>query len=217
MGEKGIWCGICAKYLAFGTYPTSTVDAPFSNAIALNIYNRQPLYTRLFVWMCKAAKVSTLNFKKLPEKRNLRLFLLFVLFSFSATKPKHKHIQRERERERDMGVVVGVILDESALLASNSPQHENPSLQPVADSLLRKLRHSKIPTVFSLSSSTSLFFAQYIITTVLGFLWFEVYKLFLWSITQSLCIYNYKFCSGYLLFCQSNGSDYPNELIMSVL
>ena len=55
----------------------------------------------------------------------------------------------------------------------------------------------------SLFSSTSLFFAQYIITTVLGFLWFEVYKLFLWSITQSLCIYNYKLCSGYLLFCQS--------------
>ena len=134
-------------------------------------------------------------------------------FSFSATKPKHKHIQRE------MGVVVGgVILDESVVLASDSPQHENPSLQPVADSLLRKLRHSKIPTVFSsLSSSTSLFFAQYIITTVLGFLWFEVYKLFLWSITQSLCIYNYKLCSGYLLFCQSNASDYPNELSISVL
>ena len=47
-----------------------------------------------------------------------------------------------------MGVVVGVILDESVMLASNSPQHENPSLQPVADYLLRKLRHSKIPTVF---------------------------------------------------------------------
>ena len=48
-----------------------------------------------------------------------------------------------------MGVVVGgVILDESVLLASNSPQHENSSLQPVADSLLRKLRHSKIPSVF---------------------------------------------------------------------
>ena len=27
MGEKGGWCGICAKYLAFGTYPTSTVGA----------------------------------------------------------------------------------------------------------------------------------------------------------------------------------------------
>ena len=48
---------------------------------------------------------------------------------------------------------------------------------------------------FSLSSSTSLFFAQYILTTVLGFLWFEVYTLFLWSITQSLCICNYKLCS----------------------
>ncbi|KAF3952216.1 hypothetical protein CMV_022206 [Castanea mollissima] len=49
-----------------------------------------------------------------------------------------------------MGVAVGgVILDESLLLASNSPQHENPSLQPVADSLLRKLRHSKIPTGIS--------------------------------------------------------------------
>ncbi|XP_050256179.1 inositol 1,3,4-trisphosphate 5/6-kinase 4-like isoform X4 [Quercus robur] len=49
-----------------------------------------------------------------------------------------------------MGVVVGgVILDESVVLASNSPQHENPSLQPVADSLLRKLRHSKIPTGIS--------------------------------------------------------------------
>ncbi|XP_050256185.1 inositol 1,3,4-trisphosphate 5/6-kinase 4-like isoform X5 [Quercus robur] len=49
-----------------------------------------------------------------------------------------------------MGVGVGgVILDESVVLASDSPQHENPSLQPVADSLLRKLRHSKIPTGIS--------------------------------------------------------------------
>ncbi|KAK4551758.1 hypothetical protein RGQ29_032277 [Quercus rubra] len=48
-----------------------------------------------------------------------------------------------------MGVVVGVILDESVVLASDSPQHENPSLLPLADSLLRKLRHSKIPTGIS--------------------------------------------------------------------
>ena len=27
MGSNGIWCGICAKYLAFGTYPTFDVDA----------------------------------------------------------------------------------------------------------------------------------------------------------------------------------------------
>ena len=27
MGEKGGWCGICAKYLAFGTYLTSTMGA----------------------------------------------------------------------------------------------------------------------------------------------------------------------------------------------
>ena len=27
MGEKMVWCGICAKYLAFSTYPTSTVGA----------------------------------------------------------------------------------------------------------------------------------------------------------------------------------------------
>ena len=25
MGEKRVWCRICAKYLAFGTYPISTV------------------------------------------------------------------------------------------------------------------------------------------------------------------------------------------------
>ena len=50
MGEKGVWFGICAKYLAFGTYPTSIVGAlSIFNANALNIYNRQPLYTRLFV------------------------------------------------------------------------------------------------------------------------------------------------------------------------
>ncbi|XP_050256217.1 inositol 1,3,4-trisphosphate 5/6-kinase 4-like isoform X2 [Quercus robur] len=49
-----------------------------------------------------------------------------------------------------MGVVVGgVILDKSVVLASDSPLHESPSLQPVADSLLRKLRHSKIPTGIS--------------------------------------------------------------------
>ena len=101
-------------------------------------------------------KVPTLNFKKLPEKRNLRLihslalpfpFVCSFLFLCNKTKTQ-THTEREREREREMGVVVGVILDESVLLASNSLQHENPSLQPVVDSLLRKLRHSKIPTVF---------------------------------------------------------------------
>ena len=25
--SNGVWCGICTKYLAFGTYPTSTVGA----------------------------------------------------------------------------------------------------------------------------------------------------------------------------------------------
>ena len=71
--------------------------------------------------------------------------------------------------------------------------------------VLLKLRHSKIPSV-----SLSLSFLQLhcslpniLLQPFLGFLWFEVYKTFLWSITQSLCIYNYKLCSGYLLFCQS--------------
>ena len=27
MGLNGVWCEICAKYLAFGTYPTSAVGA----------------------------------------------------------------------------------------------------------------------------------------------------------------------------------------------
>ena len=27
MGLNWVWCGICAKYLAFGTYPTSAVGA----------------------------------------------------------------------------------------------------------------------------------------------------------------------------------------------
>ena len=27
MGLNWVWCGICAKYLAFGTYPTSIVGA----------------------------------------------------------------------------------------------------------------------------------------------------------------------------------------------
>ena len=27
MGIKWVWCGICVKYLTFGTYPTSTVGA----------------------------------------------------------------------------------------------------------------------------------------------------------------------------------------------
>ena len=27
MSGKRVWCGICAKYLAFGTYPTSIVGA----------------------------------------------------------------------------------------------------------------------------------------------------------------------------------------------
>ena len=27
MGIKWVWCGICAQYLTFGTYPTSTMGA----------------------------------------------------------------------------------------------------------------------------------------------------------------------------------------------
>ena len=27
MGVFGVWCGKCAKYLAFGTFTTPTVDA----------------------------------------------------------------------------------------------------------------------------------------------------------------------------------------------
>ena len=99
----------------------------------------------------------TSHYKKLPERWNLRLipslalpspFVFSFLFLCNKTKTQTQ-TQTLTEREREMGVVVGgVILDESVLLASNSPQHENPSLQPVADSLPRKLRHSKIPTVF---------------------------------------------------------------------
>ena len=87
-------------------------------------------------------------------------FCLVIGFggAHSATKPKHKHKHKLKltnsYRERKMGVVVGgVILDSSVVLANSPPQHENPSLQPALDSLLRKLRHSKIPAVmiFSLS------------------------------------------------------------------
>ena len=28
MGVFGVWCGKCAKYLAFGTFTTPAVDAP---------------------------------------------------------------------------------------------------------------------------------------------------------------------------------------------
>jgi hypothetical protein len=68
--------------------------------------------------------------------------------------------ERERERERrEMGAAVGgVILDESVLLG---PQHDddlhaNSSVQSGAESLLRKLRHSKIRVVFHLSPSLEL-------------------------------------------------------------
>ena len=37
-----VWCGICAKYLAFGTYPTSTVGA------LIYIY----IYTHIMVYGC---------------------------------------------------------------------------------------------------------------------------------------------------------------------
>ena len=37
MGLKWVWCGICARYLTFGTYPTSTVGAlRTQNASSLN-------------------------------------------------------------------------------------------------------------------------------------------------------------------------------------
>lgn len=53
-----------------------------------------------------------------------------------------------------MGVVIrGVILDDSVLLARQRDDdlHANGSLQSGAESLLRKLRHSKFRTVSSLS------------------------------------------------------------------
>ena len=89
--------------------------------------------------------------------------------------------------------------------------------------VLCKLLHSKIPSVFlSLSLSLFLFFNFIVLCPIYyynrsGFSLIWGVQTFLRSITQSLCIYNYKLCSGYLLFCQWNGSDYPNELIISVL
>ena len=83
--------------------------------------------------------------------------------------------------------------------------------------VLHRLRHSKIPSV-----SLSLFFNFIVLCPIYyynrsGFSLIWGVQTLLRSITQSLCIYNYKLCSGYLLFCQWNGSDYPNELIISVL
>lgn len=60
-------------------------------------------------------------------------------------------VNRERVREMVGGIVAGVILEESVLLATQSDQDgdDNPStqLQPGAESLLRKLRYSGIRTV----------------------------------------------------------------------
>ncbi len=96
------------------------------------------------------------------ERRSPRLIIPFVwsLDSVVHTLQQNQstntntNSNSQTHTEREMGVVVGgVILDSSVVLANSPPQHENPSLQPALDSLLRKLRHSKIPTVmiFSLS------------------------------------------------------------------
>ena len=38
MGLNWVWCGICAKYLTFGTYPTSTVGALTKDLYQLKQY-----------------------------------------------------------------------------------------------------------------------------------------------------------------------------------
>ena len=88
--------------------------------------------------------------------------------------------------------------------------------------VLRQAPPFQNPFGISLSLSLSLFFNFIVLCPIYyynrsGFSLIRGVQTFLWSITQSICIYNYKLCSGYLLFCQWNGSDYPNELIISVL
>ena len=57
MGSKCVWCGICAKYLAFGTYPTSTVGVLIyiiysSLGKQTNIY----IYIYIYIYAQKHAK-----------------------------------------------------------------------------------------------------------------------------------------------------------------
>ena len=47
MGLNWVWCGICAKYLAFGTYPTSAVGA-LSNLGATSQGHRDYKYSIRF-------------------------------------------------------------------------------------------------------------------------------------------------------------------------
>ena len=56
MGEKGVWCGICAKYLAFSTYPTSTVGALRKYDEALELFREMEaknLMLNPIVYTCK--------------------------------------------------------------------------------------------------------------------------------------------------------------------
>ena len=104
-------------------------------------------------------------------------FSFCLFFSLSLQQNQNTNAYRERERDgccsrSDIGRVSSVSIWLSStwkpILATPcwlSPPQAPPFQNPYGIFL-------------SLSSSTSLFFAQYIITTVLGFLWFEVYKLF---------------------------------------
>ena len=59
MGLKWVWCGICAKYLTFDTYPTSTVDALRTTIIA-SIQTRHYYIHSLTKYTCTPTDTTAL-------------------------------------------------------------------------------------------------------------------------------------------------------------
>ena len=77
MGEKRVWCGICAKYLAFGTYPTSIMGALIAEKLVQTKYVSEPVSDPTPIistcWACEC------NVGVTPPISSILLFTLGVL------------------------------------------------------------------------------------------------------------------------------------------
>ena len=79
MGLNWVWCGICAKYLTFDTYPTSTVgalmDIPFNK-----IKHPIIIWCKIFPFLAKKKKWKCGEDFGWP---NIRPLILEALQSFN--------------------------------------------------------------------------------------------------------------------------------------
>ena len=108
MGEKGVWYGICAKYLAFGTYPTSNVGALRGENLGCVCFGwkwfQEIIFTLFHVFGCNGKynflEIAFLLTVIYPFDPEMNLRFHFPFNSFPDHISTHSNTERREKRNR---------------------------------------------------------------------------------------------------------------------